>query len=342
MIRGARAAATDAAAAGPAQAALDAGGGAVDAIVAGFFAAAGAGPGVLLAPAVALVAGFGVGARAFDGRAAQPGRGAQRPRGFVNEASIPDAARVAAPRSLAMLMLAHGYRGRASLRDLAKPGVAAAEAAGAKARAALLRKVGAGGVLALRGAEVMSKLIAAFGPVSGGVLTAEDVEGSPPAEAEASAATIGEGLTVFSPPFAAGAPGGQPGAEAEAIVACDARGVIAALAYVPARGGVPVPDLDLTVGRDAVPVRRGVTRVAPGTLLSAPAPIAIAVGPAGFAAAVGMPGRATVDAAALAEIAKGAAVEAALGERAEGRGAVAVVTDGTTARAVVIASGAPA
>jgi hypothetical protein len=334
VIRGARAAATQAAAAGPAQAALDAGGSAVDAIVAGFFAAAGEEPGVLLAPAVALVAGFGVGARAFDGRAAQPGRGASRPRGFVDAASIPDAARVAAPRSLGMLVLVHGYRGRTPMRELVKPGVLAAEAAGAKARAALLRKVGAGGVLALRGAGAMGALLAAFGPIAGGLLTEEDVEGSPPVEAEAAATALGEGLTAFAPPYAPGGSG-----EAEAIVACDGRGAVAALAYVPARGGVAVPELEITIGRDAIPVRRGVTRVAPGTLLAAPAPVAIAVGPGSFAAAVGMPGRASVDVAVLAEVGKGAAVEAALAERAEGRGAVAVVTDGTTARTVALGRG---
>jgi len=194
--------------------------------------------------------------------------------------------------------------------------------------------VGAGGLLALRSADVMGALLAAFGPVAGGLLTADDVEGSPPAEADAAATAIGEGLTVFAPPY----PGGE-GGEAEAIVASDGRGVVAALAYVPARGGVVVPELGLTIGRDAIPVRRGVTRTAPGTLLAAPAPVAIAVGAGRLAAAVGMPGRSAVDLAVLAEIAKGAAAAAVLGEHAQGRGAVAIVTDGTTARAVVIAPG---
>jgi len=55
VIRGARAAASEGTASEAAQAVLDAGGGAIDAIIAGFFAAAGAHPGVLLGPAVALV-----------------------------------------------------------------------------------------------------------------------------------------------------------------------------------------------------------------------------------------------------------------------------------------------
>ena len=47
---------------------------AADALIAGFFAAAGARPGVLFSPVQTLIAGPGVGARAFDGRARQPGR----------------------------------------------------------------------------------------------------------------------------------------------------------------------------------------------------------------------------------------------------------------------------
>ena len=70
MIRGAAATASDASAASAARAALESSGSAIDAIVAGFFAAAGAQPDVLLAPAVALAAGVGVGARAFDAAAA--------------------------------------------------------------------------------------------------------------------------------------------------------------------------------------------------------------------------------------------------------------------------------
>jgi gamma-glutamyltranspeptidase/glutathione hydrolase len=126
---------------------------------------------------------------------------------------------------------------------------------------------------------------------------------------------------------------------AEAVLACDGRGTIAALAYVPARQGVAVPELEVTLGLSAVPVRRGVTRVAPGTLLPAPAPVAIAVQTGGFAAAVALPGSAVLDAAAVAELARGTPVEAALAalrDRAAARAGVAVLTDGKTARAVAV------
>jgi gamma-glutamyltranspeptidase/glutathione hydrolase len=56
---------------------------AVAAVAAGFFAAAGRHPGVLLAPLTLLVAGVGAGGRAFDGRLRQPGLGVKRPRGLL-------------------------------------------------------------------------------------------------------------------------------------------------------------------------------------------------------------------------------------------------------------------
>ena len=335
MIRGARATGSQPAAEEAAQAVLDAGGGAVDAAIAGFFGAAGADPGVLLAPAMGLVAGFGTGARVFDGRAVQPGRGAARPRGFVGDAAIPDAARVAVPRSIGMLVLLHTYRGRATLHELARAGVVAAESAGAKQRAALVRKVGQAGVLALRTPEVSRVLLAAGGAVAGGILTAADLEETAPAEMEATASELGEGITVYAPPFA---PADEAGGDAEVVVTCDQRGVLAAIAYVPARGGVALADLEIEVRRDAVPVRRGVTRLAPGLALPMAAPVVIAVQTGGFAAALGLPGRPTLSLGALGALGglmKGAALETALAELRErlgGRAAVAVVTDGKTAR----------
>jgi len=334
VIRGASTAASDVAAQSAAAAALDAGFSAVDAVIAGFFGAAGAHAGVLLAPAIALVAGTGVGARVFDGRAAQPGRGAARPRGFVDEASIPPAAHVAAPRSLGMLVLLHSYRGRASLSQLVRAGVAAAEKEGEKVRAGLLRKVGAAGVLALRSDDVVRALVAAGGPVAGGILTEQDLREALPAEEESRTTELEGGVQVVTPPFEP--PEGI--SEAEVIVACDGRGVLAALSYVPAHAGIPVPELGLLLGRDAVPVRRGVTRVSPGTTLPVAAPIAIITRRGGFAAALGLPGRPLIEPSALDELARGAAVETVLTElrtRGGGQTAVGVVTDGRSARSVV-------
>jgi gamma-glutamyltranspeptidase/glutathione hydrolase len=340
MIRGIGAAASVEVAAAAAQAQLEAGGGAVDAVIAGFFGAAGANPGVLFAPSVALCAGFGSNGRVFDGRAAQPGRGAPRPRGFVDEAAVPPGARVAAPRGIAMLMLLSSYRGKASLSELCRPGVASAEGAGAKERAKLIRKVGAAGVLALRSPELSRALLAAGGAVAGGALTEADIEEATPTEGEAVVTAAGEALTVYTPPpLESAAPAQGSGADVEAILACDGRGLVAALTYAPARTGVGVPGFEVSIGGDAVPVRRGVTRIPPGTLLPSPAPVAIAVQNGGFATAIALLGPAHLDAVDVAGIARGIAVENALAdlrERLGARRAIAVITDGKTARGLVV------
>lgn len=335
MIRGVAAAASDPAAAEAARATLAAGAGAIDAVIGGFFAHAGADPAVLLAPAVALVAGAGVGARAFDGRAVQPGRGAKRPRGFVDDAGVPDAARVAVPRSIAMLVLLHGYRGHAKLRDLTRAGVAAAEAAGAPARGRLLQKVGTMGALVLRAPEVERALLLAGGSVAGGNLTSEDLAESLPDNTEAALETIGDATVITSPWPACSSAAHDPLAQA-AIVAVDGRGVVAALAYAPARGGLALPDLQLTVGKGAIPVRRGVTRLPPGTALEAPAPIAVITRGA-IVVALAVTSRLDLPSGDLAEIARGLSIDAAFADmRARpGMGSVfGVLGDGRSARSL--------
>ena len=313
---------------------LAAGGTAVDAVIAGFFAAAGERPGVLLAPTVALVAGTGAGARAYDGRSVQPGLGSARPRGFVADAVIPEAAYAAAPRTIAMLVLLHGHRGRTSLSVLARFGVAAAEAQDAKERAVLIRRVGASGVLALRTTEVARSLIAVGGAVAGGVLTERDLEEARPAETDAVTTALASGANVFTSPWA---PSEASAAASEAIVACDGRGIVAAIAYAPSLAGIVVPELGITLARDAVPVLRGVTRVAPGTPLAASAPIAL-LGRKGFWAAVGLAGVASLRAEALEGLAGGQALETALAElraREEGRTALAATSDGHLGRSAL-------
>src|SRR3954453_18756949 len=72
-------------------------GNAVDAVIAGVFAAAALVPSVLLGPVQILIGGAGLGLRATDGRVQQPGRGVARPRGFTEDAAIARAARVGVP-----------------------------------------------------------------------------------------------------------------------------------------------------------------------------------------------------------------------------------------------------
>jgi gamma-glutamyltranspeptidase/glutathione hydrolase len=332
VIRAARAAATNAVSAEAASAVAAAGGGAVDAVIAGFLAAAGDCPSALLAPAVALVAGFGAGGRVFDGRPAQPGRGAPRPRGFVEEREIPPAAYVAVPRSIPMLVLLSGYRGKASLSELARAGVAAAERNGFKQRARFLRHVAATGVLALRSPDVQTALLAAAGPMAGGTLSMEDLEGATPTESEAEATALAGDTTVIVPPF----PETHSG-YVECVVACDGRGVLAALSFGLDPNPVLVPELEVGLPSGAVPVRRGVTRVAPGTVLAAAHPIAIATQPGGFAAAIGLAdgARPKLSPTDLAWVTEGTPFEVGLAElraRCSARVGVAVLTDGKVAR----------
>jgi len=335
VIRGAIALARSSNAAASAQAALDAGGSAADAVIAGFFAMAGETPGALLAPVVALVAGGGAGARVMDGRALQPGKGVARPRGWKTEAEIPKGARVGVPRSLGLIAILHAARGRSRLADLVKGGVSLAEGAGAPRRAALLRRVGAAGPSALRAEEVSSALLAAAGPVAGGILTAEDLESALPEDVPALSASIGTDVAALSVPWEA--PLGRLPV-ADAILACDARGLVAALVYVPTGplDGVHVPELELVLGKHAHPVRRGVPRTTPGVALEMAAPVAI-LSKGTFYAAVALPGKASVNPEALAHLVEGWPAERALGALREDTGAsavMAVLRDNRDARAV--------
>src|SRR5687768_17130658 len=96
------------------------GGSAVGAVLTGFFAAAGAYSGVLLSPLTVLVGGIGTGGRAFDGRVRQPGLATNRPRGFLPEETIPTAARVGVPMTVAAAAVAYAYDGGKSLGSLVK------------------------------------------------------------------------------------------------------------------------------------------------------------------------------------------------------------------------------
>lgn len=338
MIRGIAAAAVDPAVVSAAQAALEEGGGAVDAVIAGWFCAAGASPGVLFAPLTLIVAGAGAGARVFDGRAAQPGRGAPRPRGFVKESDVPVGARVAVPRSLAAITLAHGLRGRTGLGALARAGVTRALEGGFERRADVLRTAGRAASLALRSRDIARAFVAVGGPVAGGIVTEEDLEAALPAEVDATVAPCGEGATATLVPWEL--PGGWARG-GEAIVAVDGRGLVAALAWAPPRQeeAITLPELECTVAPDAEPVRRGITRVAPGTPIGAAAPIGVVGLASGFVAPVGLPGAVALDADDLAVVAGATSVEAGLAAlcAARRRGvALAALRDARDARPLVV------
>jgi len=334
VIRGALAISSNKSAEHAASAVLDNTGTAADAVIAGFLAHAGSDPGVLLSPVVALVAGVGAGARVIDGRNLQPGKGAPRPRGWKTEAEVPDAARIGVPRSFGVMTLLHASRGRTGMAQLVKPGVLAAENAGAAARASLLKRFGTSGQTVLRADEFVGAMVAAAGPVVGGALTAEDLESALPEDVPAASATVGADTTVLGLPW--DAPLGRfP--DAEVILASDGRGIVVVLAYVPSRfeDGVLVPELGIVAGKHAHPVRRGVPRTKPGTPLDMPAPIAIATR-AGMATAVAMLGKTSVQADALAGVIDAWSTDGKLEEvraQTKARSVLALLRDARDARA---------
>lgn len=353
VLREAAAAASSGGAAEAAIQALAAGGSAVDAVVAGFFAAAGFEPGVLLGSAAALVGHAGTGVRAFDARLLQPGRGAARPRGFVEGSAVPDAARVAVPRTVPMVMLLHAYGGRTGLSTLARHGVDAATSVGARARARVLRRVGAAGPLGLRTEGVVEAMLAAGNSVAGGVLTDADFDAALPADTEArvtGAAHAGSSIALL--PWLEGTDGAadvDAGWRVDAIVAVDARGGMAVLSYAHQEVGVGLPGVELVAPLAAVPVRRGVTRVAPGVVLRAPAPIGLLRGGRELSLAFGLAGgwerggrplfQGPLDVAPLSTLAEGTAVETALSALMAAHGAsrgVAAARSPRAARAVAM------
>ena len=335
MIRGALAIGSSRAAEQAASAVLDNVGTAADAVIGGFFAHAGVEPGVLLAPVVAIVAGVGAGARVIDGRTLQPGKGAPRPRGFKSEADVPLAARIGVPRSLGVMTLLHASRGRTSMGQLVKPGVLAAENAGATARAQLLRRFGASGQTALRSDEFVGALVAAAGPVVGGVLTAEDLETALPEDVPAKSTNTADETAVISVPWES--PLGRF-AEADVILASDGRGIVVALAYVPARleDGLSVPELGIVLGKHAHPVRRGVPRTKPGMPLDMPVPIAVAMR-SGTATAVALLGKVGVVPDVLSGVVDAWSTDGKLEEireQTKARAVLALLRDARDARAL--------
>ncbi len=267
---------------------------AVAAGVGGLLAVAGARAGVLLGPVSVLVAGVGVGARAFDGRSCQPGRGARRPRGFVAGAAVPPAARVAVPKGILAALIARSLDQSVSAGLLLRAGIAEAERAHAPARAALLRRIRDQGAAALRAPEFTRPLLRRAGPSEGGLLTPQDFDDVSSVDHPAREIPVGAGIWFEAPWGGEGAATPARGA-GQAVLAVDARGVLAALAYHETGDGVAIPELDLIAPPLAVPVMRGVARVRPGTRLPAPAPIALGRDREGrFVEAIADPGRAVV------------------------------------------------
>jgi len=253
-------------------------GSAVGAVLSGFFAAAGAYAGVLWGPVTIVVGGVGVGARAFDGRLMQPGEGAKRPRGFQDGEDIPLAARVAATNAVSACLVAHAYAGGERLAGIIKPGIVRARQSGAEARAELLGRIRAAGAGALSDAHFVREVLKVAGPVAGGLLGPQDFEASAQTIDQPVVPAAADDDQWCKAPWEGDAEEVPPGlGHGHAVIAVDVRGVAAALTFRRITEGLSVPALDLELPTLAVPVQRGVPRVAPGTRLKAPSPIGISM-----------------------------------------------------------------
>ncbi len=245
------------------------GGSAIDAVLAGYFAAAGAYPGVLLGPVTLLLGGTGSGDRAFDGRVRQPGKNAKRPRGTLPGAEPPSAARVGVPCSVPALAVAVGYGAQATLRRLVQPGVALARERGAERRAGVLARVGEVGALAFSEPELSRALVRAFGAPNGGLVTPADF--ARPESLDAPARRTEDPLPQLMAPWAERAT--APFVRGATVSAIDINGMFMAGAFECQPEALYVEELELSAPLVAAPTLRGVARVAPGSAIAAAAPI---------------------------------------------------------------------
>jgi len=256
------------------QLALSSQGNALFAALSGFFAAAGADPGVLFSPVSLLVGGVGSGTFAYDGRCRQPGRDAKRPRGFQDE--VPLVARVAVPGSLAALSIACAFQPGTSLLAASRAGVSVAKSQGKKERARMIDALAGLGARFLHEPGLKKELLTRFGPTEQGnwgpadLIMSGDIQQVPVLGGSAEQ----EGLTLpwnnaddkLSDMLAKEAWG-----RSHCIVAVDAAGLFVALSYRALPDELYIDEFELSMPTFAVPVLRGVPRVAPGEALRTPA-----------------------------------------------------------------------
>jgi hypothetical protein len=246
-------------------------GGALGAVVAGAFAAAAMHESVLLGPVQVLAGGAGVGLFAWDGRVRQPGKGVARPRGFLPEDEVPDAARVGASAFVAALVGVLAHANTLTLNQAMAPAIAAA---GKKSpRGALLARIRDRGPRAF--ADEAGPLVDAGGRLAGGVLTKDDLEGID-VKLKRASLVHEHGMRVARVPWEAAHPNAasNPG-KIHAIAAADRGGAVCVLTWEENDHGIEVRDLGLRAPLVAEPVMRGHERIKPGTPLSAAAPAAL-------------------------------------------------------------------
>ena len=262
--------ATDPVVEAAAESAALSGASAIGAALAGYMAAAGEHPGVLFSPMGMLIFAFGA-CRALDGRCRQPGEEARRPRGFHASETPPDAAYFAVPQGITATFVAMAYDESRAVAPIVAPGMARAKAVGAKGRTALLDRIKSFGPAALADPSVIEPLLHLAGPVQGGLLTAKDFSARRSTDQTAIRKETDATSATLRGPWA-DATTMPDSSEVNSICALDGRGGATVLSYHRCTSGIAIPEYNLIVPRAAVPVRRGVTRVSPGTTLEAHLP----------------------------------------------------------------------
>lgn len=290
-------------------------GNAVDAAVAGVFAACAVKSEVLLGPVQILIGGAGAGLRALDGRVRQPGLGAPRPRGFREGEEIPPAARIGVPWLAATLSVAAATNGTATFAQILAPAVALSKST---PRAEILARIASHGSRAMEDRPLASELLVVAGRANEGLLTPEDLASPRPAVVEAHrferavvpsndpGAGVDDGVretasvrddgtvkvrrrpkdaslvrTLVTLPWADRhddvpvSPTETDAGVARFVFAVDRHGTIAAAVWAETTAGLEVPGTGLRAPFFAEPVRRGITRLRPGDPRPAPAPIAL-------------------------------------------------------------------
>ena len=246
------------------------GGDAIGAALAGYFASAGADRGVLLSPMMMVTGSMGAAVRVFDGRSLQPGKGARRPRGFTSVSSVPLTARAAVPMSLYASWVALNYSNSPRLAAVANVGIAAAKDTGALSRANVFEAFKARAAACLEDRSFYRPFIFAAGLPEGGLLTEEDFGAKLELDYDLAGRVEGERVLHELGEAGDSALSVSEWGEPQGIVCRDAQGNFAAISYYRAHYGLEIAEHELLCPPVAMPVMRGISRLAPGTTLECP------------------------------------------------------------------------
>ena len=258
-----------------AEACLAAGGTAIDAALAGYFAVAGAISWALLAPVSIVMAGSGTGTRFVDGRCRQPGKGIDKPVRYADESKVPPAVRAAVPGSISAITIGAAPFARETTVALASYGIQVALKEGATARAELIERVGQAKAWALLDRGFLAEMNERVPRFEGALLGQLDLE-EVPAEVLAGQPAANGPFSMARPPWADDpAMAGVEEGQRLFVLAADNWGGLAGLVIEGAKHAISLFGGEVDLPGLAVPLLKGVPRPKPGATLPMSAPIGI-------------------------------------------------------------------